>query len=151
MRRIIHEKIVKTLSSDLNRKIFSQSFWIVLGNVISKFTLLIATIFMAKYLDKEEYGQFGIIKSTILMFAMFAGMELGMTATKFIAQYRFSQKRKLERIVGMSTFFAIVISILISFLIYLFAIPIAHQINAPNLNAEIKISAFILFFSLSAL
>lgn len=147
MRRIIREKIVKTLSSDLNRKIFSQSFWIVLGNVISKFTLLIATIFMAKYLDKEEYGQFGIIKSTILMFAMFAGMELGMTATKFIAQYRFSQKRKLERIVGMSTFFAIVISILISFLIYLFAIPIAYQINAPNLNTEIKISAFILFFS----
>ena len=92
MRRIIHEKIVKTLSSDLNRKIFSQSFWIILGNVISKFTLLIATIFMAKYLDKEEYGQFGIIKSTILMFAMFAGMELGMTATSLLHNIVFLKK-----------------------------------------------------------
>ena len=67
-------KINSILSSDLNKKIINHSFWILLGNVISKFILLIATILMARYLGKEEYGQFGIIKSTILMFAMFAGM-----------------------------------------------------------------------------
>lgn len=63
-----------------------------MGNVISKFALLVATIFVTKYLGKKEYGQFGIIKSTILMFAMFAGLELGMTATKYISQYKSTDK-----------------------------------------------------------
>ena len=93
----IKDKINSILSSDVNRRMFTHSFWILLGNVISKFVLLIATILMARYLGKEEYGQFGIIKSTILMFAVFAGMELGMTATKYISQYKSTDKQKDEK------------------------------------------------------
>lgn len=137
----------KILSSSINKKIFNQGFWILLGNLISKFVLLIATVFMTNYLGKEEYGQFGIIKSTILMFAMFAGMELGMTSTKYIAQYKSVDVKKVERVVGLSNLFAIVISLLVSFLIYWFSEEIAIQINAPRLHSEIRISSFILFFS----
>ncbi|WP_407401844.1 oligosaccharide flippase family protein [Chryseobacterium sp.] len=143
----IRHKINHLLSSDINKKIFSQSFWILLGNVISKFILLIATILMTRFLGKEEYGQFGIIKSTILMFAMFAGLELGMTATKYISQYRLSDKRKVEKIVGVSNLFAILISVLVSVLVFIYAKEIATQINAPKLFTEIRISSFILFFS----
>lgn len=143
----IKSKLDSILSSDLNRKIFNHSFWILLGNVISKFILLVATILMTSYLGKDEYGQFGIIKSTILMFAMFAGLELGMTATKYIAQYRISDKDKVERIVGLSNLFAIVISVVVSVLVYVFSKEIAIQINAPRLYPEIRISSFILFFS----
>jgi len=143
----IKGRINNILSSDLNKKIFSHSFWILLGNVISKLILLIATILMTRYIGKEEYGQFGILKSTILMFAMFAGLELGMTATKYISQYRLSNKPKVERIVGLSNLFAIVISLIVSSLVYLFSKEIAMQINAPNLFTEIQISSFILFFS----
>ncbi|WKK58409.1 oligosaccharide flippase family protein [Sphingobacterium sp. BN32] len=143
----IKDKINSILSSDVNRRMFTHSFWILLGNVISKFVLLIATILMARYLGKEEYGQFGIIKSTILMFAVFAGMELGMTATKYISQYKSTDKQKVERIIGISNLFSIVISLLISAGVYLFSSEIAKQINAPHLSLEIKISSFILFFS----
>lgn len=114
------EKISSILSSDINKKIFNHGIWILLGNVISKFVLLIATIIMARYLGKDEYGQFGIIKSTILMFTMFAGLELGMTATKYISQYRVSNKEKVERIVGLSNVFAITLSILVTLLVYFF-------------------------------
>lgn len=143
----ISGKIKEILSSDLNKKIFEHSFWILSGNIVSKFILLIATILMARYLDKDEYGQFGIIKSTILMFSMFAGLELGMTATKYISQYRLSDKKKVERIVGLSNLFAIIISLLVSLLVYIFSKEIAVQINSPSLYAEIRISSFILFFS----
>lgn len=140
-------KLNAALSSDLNKKIFNHSFWILLGNIISKSTLLVATVLMTRYLGKIEYGQFGIIKSTILMFAMFAGMELGITATKYISQYRYKNKSKVERIVGLSNLFAITISIIISILVFVFAKKISLTINAPNLISEIKISSFILFFS----
>lgn len=102
---------------------------------------------MARYMGKEEYGQFGIIKSTILMFAMFAGLELGMTATKYISQYRNSDKPLIERIIGISNFFAITISLLISIGVFFFSKKIADQIAAPQLYKEIQISSFILFFS----
>lgn len=143
----IKSKVKLILSSDINKKIFSHSFWILLGNLLSKFILLLATILMARYLGKEQYGQFGIIKSTILMFVMFAGLELGITSTKYISQYRFSDKAKVEKIVGISTLLAIIISIFVSILVYVFAEEIAIQIKAPVIFNEIRLSSFILFFS----
>lgn len=143
----IKVKIKSILYSDLNRKIATDSFWILSGNIISKVALLIATIVMARYISKEEYGQFGLIKSTILMFALFAGLELGITSTKYIAQYVGKNNNKVERVIGLSNLFAITLSLLISLLVYIFSEEIAKQISAPNLSHEIKISSFILFFS----
>ncbi|MGJ1291961.1 oligosaccharide flippase family protein [Sphingobacterium multivorum] len=119
----------------------------MIGNIVSKFSLLIATVLMTRFMGKEEYGQFGIIKSTILMFAVFAGLELGMTATKYISEFRSTDRGKVERIIGLSNFFAILLSITIGLFIYYFASEIAAQISAPNLVKEIRISSFILFFS----
>lgn len=140
-------KVKHILSSDLNKKIFGHSFWILTGNTVSKFSLLASTILMANFLYKNEYGHFGIIKSTILMFAMFAGLELGMTATKYISQYQHSNKEKIEKIIGLSNFFAIAVSILVSLFVYFFSAEIARKIDAPSLSNAVKISSFILFFS----
>ena len=144
---IIVEKICKLLQNDVNRRIFNHSIWILLGNIISKTTLLLSTILVSKILLKEEYGQFGILKSTIIMFSAFAGLELGLTATKYISQYKNSNKEKVENIIGLSNFFSISISFLIALLIYFFSDEIAHWINAPNLSLCIKVSSFIILFS----
>ena len=147
MLRAFRDKLFSLSSSELNRKIFSHSFWILLGNTVSKFALLGATMLMTNYLTKDEYGQFGIIKSTILTFAAFAGLELGLTATKYISQYHNKDRSKVEGIVGISNFVAIFISLVISAVIYTFSAEIAVQINAPALSKEIKLSSFIVFFS----
>lgn len=141
------EQIKLTLSNDLYKRILKGGGWILLGNTISKFILLLATILMARYLGKDEYGQFGIIKSTILMFAMFAGLELGMTSTKYISQYKNSDKTKVSRIVGLSNLFSLIVSIIVCILVLIFSQNIALQINAPELDSEIKISSIILLFS----
>lgn len=144
---IIVEKINKLLQNDVNRRIFNHSVWILLGNIISKTTLLLSTILISKILIKEEYGQFGILKSTIIMFSTFAGLELGLTSTKYISQYKSSNKEKVENIIGLSNFFSISISFVIAVLIYLFSNQIAHWINAPDLSLSIKVSSFIILFS----
>ncbi len=143
----IISKINRLRESELNKRIFDNGAWILLGNLISKFSMLISTIIIARVMDKEVYGQFGIIKSTILMFAMFAGLELGLTATKYISQYRFTDKLKVEKIIGLSNFFAISISLLITVLVFIFAIDIAEYILAPHLTREIRIGSLVLFFS----
>lgn len=144
---VFGDKINKLLQNDINKRIFNHSIWILLGNIVSKATLLLSTILISKILLKEEYGQFGILKSTIIMFSAFAGLELGLTATKYISQYKYSDKEKVENIIGLSNFFSIGISFIISVLIYIFSKQIAYWINAPNLSLSIKISSFIILFS----
>lgn len=144
---MLFAKIKNLFSDNLYSKIFTNSFWILSGNVVSKLVLLVATILMTKYLNKEEYGQFGIIKSTILMFVMFASMELGITATKYVSQYKSSDKLRVENIVGLSNLFSVVISFILAIVVYCFSSSIANQINAPSLVQEIKISSIILFFA----
>ncbi len=133
--------------SDLNKRLIGHSSWILIGNLISKSILLIATILLTRYMGKEEYGQFGIIKSTIVTFSVFAGLELGLTATKYISQYRKVDPSKVERIVGLSNLFAVVISLIVCGIMFFFARKIADSVNAPSLYREIQVSSFILFFS----
>jgi O-antigen/teichoic acid export membrane protein len=72
-------------TSEINKMIINSGFWILLGSFISNVILLIATVLITKLVSKQVYGEFGIIKSTINMFSVFAGLGLGLTATKYIA------------------------------------------------------------------
>ena len=80
----------------IKNKYYSQSedvkglakgvFWSVLGSVLSRVLLFITWIIMARILGKELYGEYGLIRNTILMFATFAGFGMGITGMKFIAE-----------------------------------------------------------------
>ena len=63
-----------------------DSFWALFGNFIGKGLSLIAGIAVARFLGSEVYGEYGIIKSTLIMIAIFSSFGLGITATKFIAE-----------------------------------------------------------------
>lgn len=139
-------KIIRNLS-DLNKKILKSSFWILLGTVISKAGLLLATILIAKYITKTEYGEFGIIKSTINMFSIFAGLGLGLTATKYIAQYNGIDNKRVSRIIGLSNFFSISIGVIVLLFFLLFSSYLAKGIGAEHLTRDLQYAGFILFFS----
>lgn len=134
-------------TSELNKTILRHSFWILLGTLLSKFLLLLATVLITDYVDKRVYGEVGIIKSTITMFSVFAGLGLGVTATKFISQYKNIDKLKTSNIIGLSNLFSIVMSLLVLLLFFLFSKYLALQINAPHLSEQLKIAGVILFFS----
>ncbi len=53
-------------------------------------------------LGKEEFGKLGIVQSTVGMFQVFAGFGLGLTATKYVAEFRDSDPAKTGRIIGLS-------------------------------------------------
>ncbi|WP_286754113.1 MULTISPECIES: oligosaccharide flippase family protein [Sphingobacterium] len=133
--------------SDINKTILKSGFWILFGTIISKVLLLAASIIMVKFVNKNIYGEFGIVKSTINMFTVFAGMGLGLTTTKFIAQYKSSDTQKTARIIGLSNLFSITLCILMGALFIIFSKDLALQINAPHLKDSLKIGAIILVFS----
>lgn len=58
-------KLLKTDNSNITRRIVSGSFWVLVGTIVSKIMVFVATIIVARILSKEVYGQLGIIRSTI--------------------------------------------------------------------------------------
>ena len=59
-----------------NSALLKDSSWSLIGNIVGKGFSLIAGIVVARCLGKEVYGEYGIIKSTLLMIALFSSFGL---------------------------------------------------------------------------
>lgn len=135
-------------NSEIGSRIASGVFWSFLGSVISRGSMLLAAILVARILGKEQYGELGMIRSTINMFVVFAGFGLGLTATKYVAEFRESDKVKTGKIIGLSAIFAGLSGGLIAVIILTLTPYLAkNTINAPHLILELRLGAVMLFFS----
>ena len=149
-------KIIKDFQLRLQRALPSDSlrgrfalgaFWSLVGTAIARGLELLASIIVARILGKTGFGELGMIRSTVGMFGTFAGLGLGLTASKYIAEFRVKAPERAGRIIGMSSLVALIsggsISIILFFLAPLLA---EHTINAPYLVTELQIGCGLLFF-----
>ena len=109
---------------------------------------LLSSILVARMLGKSGFGELGIIQSTIGMFGTLAGFGLGMTATKFIAQYRRIDPLKASRIRALSSAFAWVTGSLVTVLFFFMAPWLAeHTLAAPHLAGLLQVGVLLLLFN----
>ena len=138
----------KIQSSNLAGRLTSGALWSVLGGIFGKGLVLVAFIIIARILGKEEYGALGMIRSTILMFSIFAGLGIGGTASRYIALYRNVEPQKTSEIYLLSCYTALVAGLLVAAILYFFAPMIAeNSLKAPQLAVYIRLGAAVLFFS----
>ena len=144
----LHPFLKRIEASDIGLRMARGMFWSMAGAVISRALMLLATILVARILGKTGYGELGMIQSTVGMFGVFAGFGLGLTATKYVAELRESDPRRLGRILSMSTLVACYTGGLMALALLLFAPWLAeYTINAPHLVSQLRISAVVLFLS----
>lgn len=144
----LQNKFLNLRSSELKSRLMSGVFWSAFGGIFSRALMLFAFIVVARILGQETYGEFGIVRSTVNMFVIFAGFGLGMTATKHIAEYKNSDPERASRILTLSALFAIVAASLIAIIVFSSSSWLAkNTINAPHLANELKVGAFILWVS----
>jgi O-antigen/teichoic acid export membrane protein len=123
------------------------AFWSVLGAVISRVFLLAASVVCAWFLGKEGFGALGMIQSTAGMFGIFAGLGLGITATKYVSEFRRQDPLRTGRILALSASAAFVSGSIITVLVILLAPYLAqHVLAAPQLAAPLAIGAGLVFF-----
>src|SRR6202034_32333 len=75
-------------SSPLGHRLAHGTFWSLVGAVLSRLLGLFASIFVARMIGKVGLGELGIVQSTVGMFSTLAGLGLGLTATKHVAEHR---------------------------------------------------------------
>ncbi|MCF6156660.1 MAG: polysaccharide biosynthesis protein [Candidatus Brocadia sp.] len=144
----LHPVLNRVKASEIGYRLAKGVFWSTAGAVISRGLMLAASILVARILGKTDYGELGIIQSTVGMFGIFAGFGMGLTATKHVAEFRKSDPEKAGRIIGLSGLFTLITGGLMAAGLALCAPWLAeHTLNAPHLAGMLRIGAFILFIS----
>ena len=120
------------------------AFWSMSGTVVTQGLALVVSIVTAGLLGKTGFGEFGMIYSTALTFGSMAGLGLGMTATRYLAEWRNQDPQRSGRIIGLSLGAAFFAGAAISLLVFCFAEQLAKQtLNAPHLTKELQLSSLI--------
>jgi len=108
--------------------------------------MLAATVCVARMLGKNSYGELGMIQSTVGMLSIFAGFGLGLTATKYVAEFRVKDPHRVGRVIGLSGLFAAATGGAMAVCLIVFAPSLAERaINAPYLADSLRIGSVILF------
>lgn len=135
-------------SDSLKARFARGTAWSIIGAVISQGLTLGASVVTARILGKTGYGELGMINSTVGMFGTFAGFGLGLTTTKYVAEYRTSDPQKAGRIIAMASVIAAISAGLLSLVMVVFASVIATRtLAAPSLAPELQIGALLLFLN----
>jgi len=122
--------------------------WSLIGTVISQGLALLASIVVARVLGKVGYGELGMVRSTVGMFGVFAGLGLGLTATKYVAEFRDKDPARAGRIIGLSLAVSVLTGSACALAVFHFAPALAtHAINAPQLVPELRIATLLLLFN----
>jgi O-antigen/teichoic acid export membrane protein len=89
-----------------------------------------------------------MVQSTVGMVGIFAGLGLGVTATKYVAEFRNRDPERAGRIITLSCAVAIVTGGLLALALQAYAqVLAAKTLNAPALADELRIASVILFFN----
>jgi len=122
--------------------------WTFLGAVSSRALMLVGSIFVSRYLGPEEYGEFAIIQTTVNMVTELLGLAAGLSAAKYIAQYKKNDPQKASLYLSINILIAGCTGVLGWFVISYFAGPIASQVlDNDQLVPLLMIGAYSLFFA----
>jgi O-antigen/teichoic acid export membrane protein len=132
----------------LVKKILSSSLWLLIGNSVGKFALFLISIFAARILSQEAFGQFTIIRNTISSIEGIRSGTLGSTVIKKIAETSHNEKEKLPYLLSTIFILNIIISIVLSLFLFIFSDLIiknffldnTHLLNALYIGIFILIS-----------
>jgi O-antigen/teichoic acid export membrane protein len=126
-------------------RVWSGTFWMVLANVASRGLLMAAMMLTARLLGKADYGELGMVQSTLAMFETVAMLGMGLTATRHIAEYRRKDPAKIARIVALTQFATLSAGCLLGLAIYGAAPWLAGSVlGVPRLCEPLRVSAAIL-------
>jgi O-antigen/teichoic acid export membrane protein len=99
-------------------------------------------------LGKVGFGELGIIQNTVGLFGTFAGFGLGLTATKFIAEFCRTDPSKAGRIRALSSVTAWITSGLAAGALVIFSPWLArHTLAAPQLAGALRVGALFLLLT----
>ena len=143
--RFLHPHLRRIENSALGSRLAKGAFWSLFGSLISRGLGLLSAILVGRMLGKNDYGALGIIQNTIGMFGTLAGLGMGLTANKHIAEFKRTNPERAGRILGVSSTIAWITSSVLAAIMIAGAPWLATcMLNAPQLGEVLRVGALLL-------
>jgi O-antigen/teichoic acid export membrane protein len=122
--------------------------WSLVGMGAAQGLAVVASVVTARLLGKVTFGEFGMVTGTVGAFGVLAGLGLGLTATKYIAEHRASNPLRAGKILGLANQVAAVSGGVVSLILFALAPWLAARtLNAPHLSDELRLGCVLLFLN----
>ncbi len=147
--RALPRQVLTALPRNSIRGRFARgAFWSLAGSVASQALNFSASVATARLLGKVFFGELGMVRATVAMLGVFAGIGLGMTAGKHVAEFRTKDPTRAGRMIGLAASMTWITSSLMALLVLLMAPMMAGWVmNAPTLVVELRWACLLLLFS----
>lgn len=158
----VNLRLKRTLDKNYNRSSWKQPaflshlsgrfghgvFWNLVGTLFAQGSVFLTAIILARILGKEGFGEFGMIQSTLLTLTSIAQVSTGLTATKYVAEFRDADKARAGRVLGLCSVLTLATGVVAMALLLISARWMAeHVLAAPHLATSLSISAAFVLFS----
>ncbi len=128
--------------SSVGKRIAKGTFWSLVGTALFRALSAVATVVVARILGKEAFGEYAMVRSTIDLFAVFAGFRMGTMAAKYVAEFRSSGPETAAAILKLSLSVALASCVLMAAICVALADRLATQsLGRPALSVAIRIGA----------
>lgn len=127
-----------------NSKLFRDSFWAIFGNGLGNAIFLLAGILIARFLGKDLYGEYGVVKTNMFYMAGFATFGLVFSSTRYISKYIKSDRTKVIGIIKSSTRITFVFSFIIAIVIALCSEYLERFLDAPGIAPILRVLSVVI-------
>jgi O-antigen/teichoic acid export membrane protein len=132
----------------LGTRFASGASWSLLGMGAAQGLAVLASIVTARLLGKVTFGELGMITGTVGSFGLLAGLGLGLTATRFVAERRASDPTRAGHILGLVVQVATISGAAVALILFAIAPWLAARtLNAPQLTDELRVGCILLFLN----
>ena len=134
-------------ASHLATRLVRGTFWSLVGTVLSRSLGLLSGILVARMIGKVGMGELGIVQSTVGMFSTLAGLGMGLTATKHVAEHRAGNPALVGETIGLLSLISWGSGLMMTSVVFILSPWLArHTLGAPGLAAELECGSLLLFF-----
>jgi len=134
--------------SSLRARFQAGIFWNAIAAVAAQGTTFLANLVVANLLGRDGFGEFSIVYTTVLAAAGIAQVATGVTATKYVAEFRDLEKDRAGRVLGLCSLVSLAGGAGATLLIISSASWLAGRVlSAPHVVNELSVAAGFVLFS----
>jgi O-antigen/teichoic acid export membrane protein len=120
----------------------------LLGTIFNQGSTFVVNIVVANLLGRQIFGEYAIMQNTLVAVAAFGQLGIGFVATKYVAEFRSTDRERAGRILGMLYAISIMLAGIASLTLLVLSPWLAVSVlKAPSLAPGLAIGSAVLLFA----